>query len=130
MEAKTSQGADADADRVRALAAYQDFLTIWQAADRDAPILKEAKAEYAKTVWRACIGALWTGFLCHETSALTAGLARVYSPTGATRSVVCLFYRLKPSGKPAPQEVHGWRTTRLLMSGGRITVKKTRSGES
>jgi len=31
-----------------ARAAYQDFLTIWKDADPDIPILKEAKAEYAK----------------------------------------------------------------------------------
>ena len=27
---------------------YQDFLALWKDADRDIPILKEAKAEYAK----------------------------------------------------------------------------------
>jgi len=48
LRAKTSQGADADAARVRALAAYKDFLTLWKDADPDIPILKEAKAEYAK----------------------------------------------------------------------------------
>jgi len=42
------QGADADAARVRALAAYKDFLTLWKDADPNIPILKEAKAEYAK----------------------------------------------------------------------------------
>jgi len=41
-------GADADAARVRTLAAYKDFLTIWKDADADIPILKEAKAEYTK----------------------------------------------------------------------------------
>jgi len=48
LQAKTSQGADADAARVRALAAYKDFLTLWKDADPDIPILKEAKSEYAK----------------------------------------------------------------------------------
>ena len=48
LEVKTSQGADADAARVRALAAYKHFLTVWKDADPDVPILKEAKAEYAK----------------------------------------------------------------------------------
>jgi hypothetical protein len=48
LQSKSSQGADADADRVRALAAYKDFLTLWKDADPDIPILKEAKAEYAK----------------------------------------------------------------------------------
>ena len=37
-----------DAARVRALAAYKDFLTLWKDADPDIPILKEANAEYAK----------------------------------------------------------------------------------
>jgi serine/threonine protein kinase len=31
-----------------ARAAYQDFLTLWKDADPDIPILKEAKAEYAR----------------------------------------------------------------------------------
>jgi eukaryotic-like serine/threonine-protein kinase len=40
--------ADRDAARVRALAAYKDFLTLWKDADPDIPIYKQAKAEYAK----------------------------------------------------------------------------------
>ncbi len=48
LQARTSQGADADAARVRALAAYKDFLTLWKDADPDIPILREAKAEYAR----------------------------------------------------------------------------------
>ena len=48
LQARTSQGPDADAARVRALAAYKDFLTLWKDADPDIPILKEAKAEYAR----------------------------------------------------------------------------------
>src|ERR1700719_4410375 len=35
-------------DTAKARAAYQDFLTLWKGADPDIPILKEAKAEYAK----------------------------------------------------------------------------------
>jgi hypothetical protein len=35
-------------DTAKAKAAYQDFLTIWKDADSDIPILKQAKAEYAK----------------------------------------------------------------------------------
>jgi hypothetical protein len=31
-------------------AAYNDFLALWKDADPDIPILKEAKAEYAKRV--------------------------------------------------------------------------------
>jgi eukaryotic-like serine/threonine-protein kinase len=48
LQVRTSQGADAHDARVRALAAYEDFLTLWKDADPDIPILKEAKAEYAK----------------------------------------------------------------------------------
>jgi hypothetical protein len=35
-------------DTTKAKAAYKDFLTLWKDADLDIPILKEAKAEYAK----------------------------------------------------------------------------------
>lgn len=35
-------------DSTRAKVAYQDFLTLWKDADPDIPILKAAKAEYAK----------------------------------------------------------------------------------
>jgi serine/threonine protein kinase/tetratricopeptide (TPR) repeat protein len=35
-------------DKERALAAYKDFLDLWKDGDSDIPILKEAKAEYAK----------------------------------------------------------------------------------
>ena len=48
LQARTSKGADADAARVRALAAYKDFLTLWKDADPDIPIFMQAKAEYAK----------------------------------------------------------------------------------
>jgi hypothetical protein len=48
LQSRTLQGADADAARVRALAAYKDFFTLWKDADPDVPILKEVKAEYAK----------------------------------------------------------------------------------
>ena len=48
LQSKTSRRADADAARVKALAAYNDFLTLWQDADPDIPILKQAKAEYAR----------------------------------------------------------------------------------
>jgi serine/threonine protein kinase/Flp pilus assembly protein TadD len=43
------KGAPLEPDaRAKARAAYQDFLTLWKDADPDIPILKEAKAEYAK----------------------------------------------------------------------------------
>jgi eukaryotic-like serine/threonine-protein kinase len=48
IQAKSLSGADADAARVRALAAYKGFLALWKDADPDIPILKEAEAEYAK----------------------------------------------------------------------------------
>ena len=35
-------------DKTKAKAAYQDFLTLWKNADSDIPILKQAKAEFAK----------------------------------------------------------------------------------
>ncbi|MGA7379296.1 MAG: tetratricopeptide repeat protein, partial [Terriglobales bacterium] len=35
-------------DTAKAKAAYQDFFTLWKDADPDIPILREAKAEYAK----------------------------------------------------------------------------------
>jgi predicted Zn-dependent protease len=35
-------------DTAKAKTAYQDFFTLWKDADPDIPILKEAKAEYAK----------------------------------------------------------------------------------
>ncbi|HSY98954.1 MAG TPA: serine/threonine-protein kinase [Terriglobales bacterium] len=48
LQAKTSQGADSGAARVRALAAYKDFLALWKDADPDIPILIAAKSEYAR----------------------------------------------------------------------------------
>ena len=48
LEAKTLQGADADAARVRAVAGYKDFLALWKDADPDIPIFIAAKAEYAR----------------------------------------------------------------------------------
>ncbi|HVH50380.1 MAG TPA: tetratricopeptide repeat protein, partial [Candidatus Bathyarchaeia archaeon] len=48
LQAKTLQGAEADAARVRALAGYKEFLALWKDGDADVPILKQAKSEYAK----------------------------------------------------------------------------------
>ena len=48
LDATTSQGADAAAARTRAQSAYSDFFTLWKDADPNIPILKQAKAEYAK----------------------------------------------------------------------------------
>jgi len=41
-----AQALQGDLDKSRA--AYQDFFTLWKDADQDIPILKQAKAEYAK----------------------------------------------------------------------------------
>jgi tetratricopeptide (TPR) repeat protein len=46
LEAQSAQGVGAA--RGKARSAYQDFLTLWKDADPDIPILKQAKAEYAK----------------------------------------------------------------------------------
>ena len=35
-------------DNVRAKAAYQAFLALWKDADRDIPVFKQAKSEYAR----------------------------------------------------------------------------------
>jgi len=48
LEAKSLQGAEADAARARAVAAYKDFLALWKDADPDLRPLLEAKSEYAK----------------------------------------------------------------------------------
>jgi eukaryotic-like serine/threonine-protein kinase len=48
QQSKNSRGADSDAARVRALAAYKEFLALWKDADPNLPILKDAKAEFAK----------------------------------------------------------------------------------
>jgi hypothetical protein len=36
-------------DKAKDRTAYQDFFALWKDADPDIPILKEAKAEYAKS---------------------------------------------------------------------------------
>jgi eukaryotic-like serine/threonine-protein kinase len=48
LQLRSSRAADADVARSRAVAAYKAFLARWSDADADIPILKEAKAEYAK----------------------------------------------------------------------------------
>ena len=35
-------------DIAKGLAAYDDFLSLWKNADPDIPVLKQARAEYAK----------------------------------------------------------------------------------
>ncbi len=48
MQSHSLAGPDADAARAKVHAAYESFLTLWKDADPEVPILKEAKAEYAK----------------------------------------------------------------------------------
>jgi len=48
LQARTLHGADAGSARLRALAGYKDFLTLWKDADPDIPVLKQAKSEYEK----------------------------------------------------------------------------------
>jgi len=43
-----ARGYAVQGDTAKAKAAYQDFLTLWKDADPDIPVLKQAKAEYAK----------------------------------------------------------------------------------
>ena len=35
-------------DRAKAKSAYQEFLSLWQNADADIPVLKQARTEYSK----------------------------------------------------------------------------------
>ena len=37
-----------EGERAKALAEYENFFALWKHADTDVPILKQAKAEYAK----------------------------------------------------------------------------------
>jgi tetratricopeptide (TPR) repeat protein len=66
LESRTSQGADSDRARVRALAAYKDFLTLWKDADPDIPILKQAKAEQSRLLPK-----VWSKAALHHSSPQT-----------------------------------------------------------
>jgi DNA-binding winged helix-turn-helix (wHTH) protein/tetratricopeptide (TPR) repeat protein len=48
LQARSSSGADADAARSRAVAAYKEFFALWKDADPDIPVLRQARAEYAR----------------------------------------------------------------------------------
>jgi hypothetical protein len=48
LESKKAKGAVADAARVRALTQYKLVLDLWKDADPGVPIVKTARAEYAK----------------------------------------------------------------------------------
>jgi eukaryotic-like serine/threonine-protein kinase len=43
-----ARGSEIASDTVKARKAFQDFLALWKEADPDIPLLKQAKAEYAK----------------------------------------------------------------------------------
>jgi eukaryotic-like serine/threonine-protein kinase len=48
LAAKALRGADSDAARLRALAAYNHFFILWKDADPNIPIQQQARAEYSK----------------------------------------------------------------------------------
>ncbi len=48
LESRTLQGEDARSARARAIASYEDFLTLWKDADRNVAMLKQVRAEYAR----------------------------------------------------------------------------------
>jgi hypothetical protein len=48
LQSKPLTGPNADAAGAKARTAYEGFLMLWKNADADIPLLKEAKAEYAK----------------------------------------------------------------------------------
>jgi hypothetical protein len=50
LQSRNSQGADADAGRVRALAAYKEFLTLSKDADPDIPIRKKPRRSTERAV--------------------------------------------------------------------------------
>ena len=52
-------------DTTKAKSAYLDFLTLWKDADPDIPILKQAKAEYAKLAASDPMG-LWNDLRTHQ----------------------------------------------------------------
>ena len=44
----TARAAVLQGDTAKARTSYQDFFSLWKDADPDVPVLKQAKAEYAK----------------------------------------------------------------------------------
>ena len=48
LQAGKLQGADAESARAKARADFKDFFALWKDADPETPILKQAKAEFAK----------------------------------------------------------------------------------
>jgi hypothetical protein len=53
LQWKMANSADVNVSRVRALAAYKDFLVLWKDADPEIPILKQVRFEYPKLQKRA-----------------------------------------------------------------------------
>jgi hypothetical protein len=48
LQGRASGAAEARSAHIRALATYRDFLTLWDEADSEIPLLKQAKSEYAQ----------------------------------------------------------------------------------
>ena len=92
LQSKTSQGADADAARVRALAAYKDFLTLWKDADPDIPILIAAKSEYAK------LQVISTLKIVTPVRRIRMALGIISPRHSSLRSLTCLLPQPKMSG--------------------------------
>jgi eukaryotic-like serine/threonine-protein kinase len=44
-----ARASSASGDHAKSAAAYEDLLALWKDADLDIPILKQAKAEYARS---------------------------------------------------------------------------------
>jgi hypothetical protein len=78
--------------RAQALAAYEDFLTLWKDADPDIPFLITAKAEYAKLQWLPVAGN------SHSTS-LT--FHRLFAQTGSSMNACRRFWVV--AGQTLPQ---------------------------
>ena len=124
LQARTSQGADADAARVRALAAYKDFLTLWKDADSDIPILKEAKAGYAKLQF---LKLLWNSFPRHRMSRVLLSVSEIRqtitAQTSLLRWVLCVREGVD-SGTASTRD--SWRIMWRVLSARR----KCRTGDS
>jgi eukaryotic-like serine/threonine-protein kinase len=77
LQARTLHGGDADAARVRALAAYQDFLRLWKDADPDIPLLQQAKSEFAKLQKRALAAGNGVPTLLADDEVVAGGVALI-----------------------------------------------------
>lgn len=100
LEARSSRTAEADAARVRALAAYKDFLTLWKDADSDIPNLEGGQGgirEAAIARTRCLVGCCerWAPFKFLEISA-----TRV--PSLDRRPPVSQVHSSKPDRRKGP----------------------------